>query len=350
MLSCVAGACSILTDPDGSDSGVTARVSSFPAWSTDGTTVYFSDRKGGGITEIAVKAVDVQSGRVRTLGMIQGLNHAEQLRTTADPASVYATVAHADWSLQLSIHRVPTTGGSLEPVATNVGLPWFVVSNTGNRIAYTGPRYDSDTLFVVDPGRTEGGGVALPAIGTRPVSMGLSPDGTMLVYTSSAGIHVVPTAGGIHRPVWRSAPGEVATLAPQVSWRGTTPRLLIAVDTVLDGTPILELYDLDGETAERVALGTVPRPLVGAHRTQLAWSADGRAYAIWVPVEVVRQNVERTTYRFRLYIREAGTSTARAALELTSDQPLTWFEFSPDGRQVALLLNGSLRVLPVSAP
>lgn len=349
LISFFVGACSFLTDPDGSDSGVLARVWSFPAWSADGTTIYFSDRKGPGVTEIAVNAVDVRSGRVRALGSRRGLNHAEQLRSAKGQGAVYASIAHADWSLQLSIYRVSTTGGALEPVATNVGLPWFVVSETGNRIAYSGSRYDSDTLFIMDPVLPGSGAVALPAIGTRPIAMGLSPEGGTMVYTSSAGVYHVPAAGGTHRLLWRSAPDQVATLAPQVSWHGDTPHLLIALDTTSNGSPAIQLYDLDGESGQRIALGTLPRPLPAARSTQLAWSPEGRVFAAWIPVEIVRHNIERTTYRFRLYLQEAGAATARPVLDLTSDQPLSWFEFSPDGTQIALLLSGALRVLPVGA-
>jgi len=58
-------------------------------------------------------------------------------------------------------------------------------------------------------------------------------------------------------------------------------------------------------------------------------------------------SVERTTYRYRyrLYLQTPRESEPRSQLEWTADQPLTWFEFSPDGSRLALLLAGSLHVV-----
>src|SRR5262245_31522200 len=66
---------------------------SFPAWSADSKTVFFSDRAGSGVTRITLNAVAVSNGRTRRLATVTGLNHGEQLRTAPDPSIVYASIA-----------------------------------------------------------------------------------------------------------------------------------------------------------------------------------------------------------------------------------------------------------------
>jgi hypothetical protein len=53
-------------------------------------------------------------------------------------------------SLKLNIQRVPTAGGTPQLIANNVGLIWYVVSSSANGVAYTGSKFNSDTIHVVD--------------------------------------------------------------------------------------------------------------------------------------------------------------------------------------------------------
>jgi hypothetical protein len=339
-----AGACSLLMDLDRPGARFLRRASSFPAWSADGRNIYFTDRKGSGITEITIHAVDVASGRTRELAKVTGLNHGEQLRTATDPSVVYASIAHPDWSLQLKIYRVPAAGGPVETVANNVGIPWFVISSSGNHVAYPGSRYDSDTVYVVAT-TGPGSATAMPTTGSRPRAMGLSPAGTLLLYSSSTGIYMAPVSGGAHQLVWQSVDGQDDAVAPQVLWRGESPHLLVATDSAPHDVGGIALHEVDATSGERTLLGTMPRHLPEAAGWQLARSGDGRSFAVWVPVAVTHKSVERTTFRFRLYVQTPRDVEPRSVLEWEADEPLRWFEFSPDGRQIGLLLSGSLHVV-----
>jgi hypothetical protein len=66
-----------------------------------------------------------------------------------------------------------------------------------------------------------------------------------------------------------------------------------------------------------------------------------------MPIALVDYNVERSTYRYGLYVKRPADARPVAAFQLTSDEPPTWFEFSPDGRQPALLVRGSLYLVSV---
>jgi hypothetical protein len=59
--------CSLPTAVDRPGAEHLARVSSFPAWSADGGSIYYSDREGSGITQVTINAIDVASGRTRRL-------------------------------------------------------------------------------------------------------------------------------------------------------------------------------------------------------------------------------------------------------------------------------------------
>jgi hypothetical protein len=78
---------------------------------------------------------------------------------------------------------------------------------------------------------------------------------------------------------------------------------------------------------------------------QLARSRDGRSWAAWVPVGIVSRNVESTVYKYRLYVQTPGDTEPKSMLEWNSSEGLRWFEFSPDGSRLALLLFQSLHVV-----
>ena len=87
------------------------------------------------------------------------------------------------------------------------------------------------------------------------------------------------------------------------------------------------------------------RPVIGVSaRSQVS---RAQVYRAAPRVEVVNRTGERTTYRFRIYVRTPGVPEAESKLELVPDQPLSWLEFSPDGRRVAPVLSGASRIVPV---
>lgn len=339
-------ACSDPLGVDGDPVRRLGRMSSRPAWSQDGQTIYYTDRSGSGITDVRVLALDTKSGRTRVLTSFTGLNHAEQVRTTDDPSFVLASIAQPDWSLQLNLYHVAVSGGAVRTIATDLGTPWFVASSDGRKVAYQGSRYDADTIYVASTDAPFDR-VRLPASGQRPRVVSLSPTGSTLIYDSSTGLHLVGTDGSGHsRPIVLSSSGIATSTASQVLWSGDTPHLLVA-EAAASSPDSVSLNILDVNSGIGSHLSTLPRFVGSVASWQLAWSGDGLSHAVWMAVSVLESSVERTVYRCRLYVSGPAGGTPVAALELDAAEPLTWFEFSRDGRQLALLLQGTLYVVRV---
>jgi hypothetical protein len=337
----VASGCSSLTSPDGLETQVVARLQSRPAWSGDGHTIYYTDRLNGGITEVSLHALDVASGGARRLAAVNALNHGEQVRTTEDPSVVFVSIAHPDWSSQLDLYRVPAAGGTPERLRSNLGSLWFVLSGDGERVAYQGSSasVDADTIYVASTSQPAQQ-VTLPSAGRFPRVMSLSPSGDFLVYGSWAGVHLAPTTGSdSHRLIVAPSAGPRA-IAPDIMWVGDAPHLLVSeAPTALEDSIVVE--DLDAVSGERTVLGAVPRGLAPEVGWELARSRDGSAFAAWIPVELVQETFEGPIYRYRLYLKRQSDPRALRGLELIAGSPL-WFEFSPDGSRIALLLGGKL--------
>jgi hypothetical protein len=170
--------------------------------------------------------------------------------------------------------------------------------------------------------------------------MSLSPSGDFLVYGSWAGVHLAPTTGsGTHRLIV-SPVGGAPVIAPDILWVGDAPHLLVSeAPAAIEDSIVVE--DLDAVSGERTVLGVVPRGLATEAGWQLARSADGSAFAAWIPVELAKETFEGRIYRYRLYLKRQSDSRALRGLELVAGEPL-WFEFSPDGSRIALLLGRTL--------
>lgn len=342
------GGCSSPFDADRNGVRRLGPVASRPAWSLDGRTIYYTSRPGSGITEVTLNALDVSSGRTRTLTAVSALNHAEQVRTTSDPTVVHVSMAQPNWSLQLNLYRVSTVGGVIDTIATDVGTPWFVTSRDGSRVAYQGSRYDADTIHVVTTSaQSTTEAIRFPSIGIRPRVISLSPSGEFLIYNSTAGTYLTRTDGSDSRQVTVDVtPILPDVMTAQVRWSADEPVLLIA-DT-LSATPnTVSLQELNATSGQKAIRATLPRFVGQVAWWQLAQTEDGRAFAAWVPVAVLGRNMERTIYRFRLYVKRPANPAPTASLELTGDEPLTWFAFSPNGQLLALLLGSSLYVVDV---
>jgi len=331
--------CSSLTSPDGLKTRAVARIQSRPAWSADGLTIYYTDRVNGGITVVSLHALDVVSEDARQLAAVNALNHGEQVRTTSDPSVVFVSVAHPDWSLQLDLYGVPEAGGTPERLLSNLGTPWFVLSGDGERVAYQGSSFDSDSIYVASTSQPAQQ-VKFPSVGRFPRVMSLSPSGDFLVYGSWSGVYLAPTSGsGTHRLI--VSPSEGApVIAPDVRWVGEAPHLLVSeAPTASEDSIVVE--DLDAVSGERTVLGAVPRGRAPEAGWELARSRDGSAFAVWVPIELVEETFEGRIYRYRLYLKRQTDPRPLQGLELVTGTPL-WFEFSPDGSRIALLLSGRL--------
>jgi hypothetical protein len=336
-------ACSILTDvedlPGARSLGM---MSSMPAWSADSRNVLFSDRENSGITQVSFNAVNVSSGDRRRLVTVRALNHAEAIRSTSDAASFFASVAHADWSLHLNILRIPSGGGRADTIARNVGLPWFAVSSSGNRVAYSGPDHRADTLYVVSVPSLET--VAIPSAESRAFAVAVSPDGAWVIYDTDRGRFLVAASGGPRQLLWRTPPGFHSVLAPEVLWQGNVPHLLVALADTAGANPV-EIFDLNGITGERTVLATLPNTLPAFGSWTLSRSRDGGSFAVWTSISFQRLNVEQARQRYRLYVHTPGNPTLRNMTEWEGTEGVRWLQFSPDARRIAVLLSSRLYVM-----
>ncbi|MGH7505419.1 MAG: TolB family protein, partial [Longimicrobiales bacterium] len=197
------GACTLITDLDRDRSGarMLERRVARPAWAPDGRAIYYAGSEGGsGVTSFTINAVDVESGRARSLASLTGWNTGgKQVRTSVDPSVVYFAIANTDGSLQYTVYRVPSGGGTIEALATNVGRPWFVISRSGNRVSYQAPRYDSDTIQVLTlSGSEEGATLSIPTAVNLPRVLAISPDGAIVVYGDDTAVYGAPVDGGAH--------------------------------------------------------------------------------------------------------------------------------------------------------
>ena len=347
-----AAGCELLTGPDDNRRGakLLKRSVGRPAWATDGGAIYYVSRAGSRVTTFTINALDVASGRFSTLASLTGWNTGgEQVRTTDDPNTVLFAIANEDGSLQYSVYGVSTQGSPIDTVVTNAGWPWFSISSSGNRLVYRGPRHSSDTLQVVtlvdnEPTAT----VAIPTPGVRPNVLDVSPDGMTIVYGGPEAVYSVALPGGSHHLLLAANAGSVDSVkvvAPQVVWHGADSHLLVGSSTFAGGNRHVSVHNVSSVDGISTLLATLP-DAIGAPMN-LARSDDGRAWAAWVPVGIVDQNVERTTYRFRLYVQIDVGEPVQSMLEWTASEALYWLEFSPDHRQLALVLRGALYVVDV---
>lgn len=338
-------ACDAIFDLDNARPGAEslARSVGRPAWSADSRHIYFTDRRGSQVTTFTLKAVDVTNGRVHGLTTVTGWNTGgEQARTSSDPAVVYFAISSSTLA-GYTIYRAPSAGGTAEIVAINAGWPWFVISSSGNRLAFTSQNFLSDsihivTLSVTTPPQKR----TLRAAAPNPNVIALSPDGGAVVYSASGGFYSTDVSMATHRALFRPPRDSLFAIAPQVMWNGTTPHLLVAGTDTSRTRRAIRVEDVDGSDGARTVAGTIPEALMVPW--SLARSVDGRSFAAWVPVELVRESVERSTYRFRLYVHTPALGT-RIELEWTADEGLPWLEFSPDGRRIGLVLYGELFVV-----
>jgi hypothetical protein len=185
--------------------------------------------------------------RSRRMASVAALNHAEQVWTTNNPGLLYVAIAQPNWSLQLNLYSVPASGGALQTIVTNLGTPWFVASRDGGRVAYQGSRYDSDTIYVASTS-AQTDRVGFPSTGQRPRVISISPNGSQLIYASTAGLYLTRTDGsGLSQAISLSSAGSPAAMAPQVLWSGDVPHLLVAEQT----SDSVSLLDLDAVSGSR---------------------------------------------------------------------------------------------------
>lgn len=349
LTAALVGACSLITDlgdRPGADRLVRGGVPR-PAWASEGQAIYYTDRAGSQVTTFTLNVVEAGSGSSRRITSVSGWNTGgEQVRTVADPATVFFSISDTSRS-GYAIYEAPSSGGQADLLATNSGTPWFFAARNGNRLAYPGPGTSSDTIFVLS--RTGAGEFAQTAIHVPvddPIILGVSPDGESIVFSAPGVVYMVPADGGESQLLWTGpesrAPDSTKTFAAQVRWNGASPTLLMSAWDVSGSTRELHIRELDLISGHSILRASLPDAIHGP--IKLAWSEDGRYMAAWVPVSIHRQNVERTTYRQRMYVDTPRTDGMTRLFEWTADQPLSWLEFSADSSWLGFVFRGDLYV------
>jgi hypothetical protein len=325
------GGCDLIFDPSHVGRGarqLSGDYAGLPAWSADSRSVYYA--QAGTLlpepTTFSVIAADAVTGRRRTLASMPGVGMGgEQIRASADAGALFVSLYAG--GLRSTIHRLHLATGAVDIVATDAA-PEFVLSGSGNRIAYQARPVGIDSIRV----RDVRGSNAAPVASLRPDGAGvwpmaLSPDGAMLVYSQAWQVFTAPVHGG---PPTALDPAGIAT-SREVRWNGSTPHLLSAGWT---GTA-LTLHDADGGTGARRQVGIIPEAIAAVGPYDIAASPDGSMWAAWVPVRQVGQFMEVPVYRRALFVQGPGDSAPRRLLEWEADGA-TWLAFSPDGRRVGM--------------
>jgi dipeptidyl aminopeptidase/acylaminoacyl peptidase len=324
-----------------------------PAWSADGREILFVTVEGGGPSpRQTIRAAGVETRAERELGAVRGMNTGGgHLRMAADGAT-YAAIA-LPGAVQYAIWRIPPGGGAPEQVADGLAWPWFTMDAAGRRFAFSaavpGADPPRETLVVLDRETgtrdTVRGGMPGPA-----GQLEMSPDGRALAYAATAsgqpgesGVWLYDLRTRQARQLW-SAPG-MTEAAPALRWQDGRPRLLLVRRA---GPDHAELSELDPATGRRTRLALAPTT-PGEHAATLArWSADGRRVAYWSPIAIGPQScgngfcISRNVVHWRLFVWETGQAQPRVLADVASDEGAAWLEFSPDGRRIAYLLNGSV--------
>jgi Tol biopolymer transport system component len=249
--------------------------------------VVVAARTGGGHTPV----VDPGSARSASLGA--GPLEAEEAARTATTVAPTTETSTAGGS----VDRPTTTAGRRGPVSTvTTRLP----AATSTTVTPSPGGLDGPGLYVVAPD-----GTGVRKLGSRNGMFSWSPDGTRLAYNSGEELIVVRVDGSGQTTL----PAGRGALAPHWS---------------PDGSRIA--FSRDGGTYVVRSDGSGPATLVDASARLSAWTRDGRL--------IVITSVERGLSDVVLYDL-AGRRTVLASDALTIVQPAT----SPDGRLVAYMSN-----------
>lgn len=190
--------------------GIDAIVRSAPQWSSDGSTLFVSVRRGSENLVIALSLASSTSTEV-VLPAHEGLV-CWDLSVRPGGARFAYVEGGPGGPDTTRLWTIPASGGDAVPLTdgrSNVWSPTW--SNDGRRVFYVSNRIGSMDLWqqtVGDDGSALGEPVALtPGLGIRTVSF--SPDGSKLAYTR----------GGLVANVWR-----VPLLANRTAPRGWMQR------------------------------------------------------------------------------------------------------------------------------
>jgi hypothetical protein len=278
-----------------------------------------------------------------------GNTGGSELRTTADPTAVFFAASNPeDGPRRYSIYHALSERGPATPVVTNAGSFPFVASPSGTRVAHHGEELFADTIRVVTLSGSQVQSETKFTTTGIPGFKGFSPEEDKLVWGDGAGIHMASLSDGTVRLILPPPidPGPLThVMSPHVIWKGGDPHLLVAYPTQAEGGLLTGVYEVNGITGARTLLGELP--LAVAAPRELARSADGRAFAAWVPIEPVGDNVERPAYRYQLLVQASPGGPVVKLLERTGDYGLSWLEFSPDGSRLGLDFSFSTYVVRV---
>jgi hypothetical protein len=222
-------------------------------------------------------------------------------------------------------------------VVSSAGTHPFELSPSGTRLAYSGSVHPRDTIRVLTLAGSELAAEAEFVTDGLPGIKGFSPEGGRVVWGDGAGIHMASVDDGSVRLILPPPvdPGPLThVMAPQVFWEGGDPHLLVAYPSEAPGGLVSSVYDVSGITGVRHFLGELP--LAVAAPREIARSADGQAFAAYVPIAIVSQSVESTVYRNQLVVQTSPGGPIRNVFERVSGGWLGWLEFSPDGRRLGL--------------
>ena len=316
-----------------------------PAWSADGRSIYYTNRFGVQVTSFSINSVDLLSGNTRELGRTTGWNTGgEKVRGTSNPESVFFSIASPSGSATYRILRVSKSGGNPEILASDATWPWFEVAANGSIVAYAAGGFNSDTLRILQLNATGVTAKSFRTGASGPVPLGVSPSGDHVVYKSNGVIQDLDLSTFAQRELWRppAAGGDSsAAISGQIAWVGSVPHLLLATTRAKLSSPAtIFLYDVDPIANTRIRIGSIPGAL--GLPFQHTWTGDRESAAAWVPVEVVSSNVERTTFRTRVFLSRSGEFQAMAGSEKVADESPYWMELDPTGNSLGFVLYGRL--------
>jgi len=318
-----------------------------PVWSADGTEIFWVSMVGREAVE--VKALNVASGRIRTLHpdpVSSAATGRGGLSLSADGRTLYFIASARDLRTDM-LYRVPVEGGRPERLADDLGWPPFAVSPDERRLAYypRAPVQGEDRLTVVDLVTGERVTVS-DHRGPLPGIIRFSPDGASLLYALTG---FEPGGDGTVRifDIERRETRPLFTLDDprrqqivDLRWVAGEPYLLmVEQDGSGRGSDVVEI-DTTGLRRELARIPEVERVSTSG---AAGWSGDGSAIALWSVVETGTWTCEvwggpcisRRAIHYRLDLIDVHTGSVRALAEAATGQGPTWTAFSPDGARIA---------------
>ena len=222
-----------------------------PAWSRDGSEIFFCSYRGG---FPALYAVQPGSGQVRKLASHGTLN----ITPAAGPGGLLAATLNKDKDQE--IYLLDRQGNIRQRLTNSPGIdvsPTF--SPDGSQIAFVSNRAGSPQIFIM----SSSGGPArrLTMSGSYNVSPAWSPKGDLIAYAGRASggfqIFVISPQGGNPRQLTQEGSNENPSFSPDGAF--------IACSSTRDGKPAIYVVNVKTGSATRVT------NLPGA-QTQPAWA------------------------------------------------------------------------------